>query len=76
MNMETFSVRTRTPTKHPARKYTTFSPSPDPVPINETSEKMDYEQASVDSFDSASRAVAEKLTVSLGGERPQRWPRA
>lgn len=64
MNMESFSVRTKTPTRHPSRKHATFSPSPDPTPISEVSEKMDYEQASVDSFDSASRAVAEKLTVS------------
>ena len=47
--------------RHPTRKYSVKSKSPPEVkPIP----PMDYEQASVDSFDSASRAVAEMLTVS------------
>lgn len=45
--------------RHPTRRYSIKSKSPPEVkPIP----PMDYEQASVDSFDSASRAVAEMLT--------------
>ena len=48
--------------RHPSRKHSVLGKSP-PREL-EVVNSMDYEQASIDSFDSAARAVAEMLTVS------------
>ncbi len=49
--------------RHPNRKHSVLGKTP-PREL-EVVNSMDYEQASMDSFDSASRAVAEMLTVRL-----------
>ena len=48
--------------RHPSRKHSVQGKTP-PREL-EVVNSMNYEQASIDSFDSASRAVAEMLTVS------------
>ena len=49
--------------KHPARRHTIL-PEFDDKAVQNKEPVMDYEQASVESFDAAAKAVADLLTVS------------
>lgn len=49
--------------KHPVRRHT-IRPDFDDKAVQRKEPVMDYEQASVESFDAAAKAVADLLTVS------------